>query len=58
MKKVHYDGNLKLPGICTIRSLTYLTGYAATFFATTSQKNYTTTDYSTIILDFNREYQR
>jgi hypothetical protein len=54
-KKVHYDGNLKLPGICTIRSLTYLTGYDATLFAITSQQNYTTNDYSTIILDFNRE---
>lgn len=29
-KKVHYDGNLKLPGICTIRALTYLSGKDAT----------------------------
>jgi len=54
-KKIHYDGNLKIPGICTIRALTYLSGKDATFFALTSRKNYTTHTHSSIVLDFDRE---
>mmetsp|Transcript_22048 Transcript_22048/g.25388 ORF Transcript_22048/g.25388 Transcript_22048/m.25388 type:complete len:456 (+) Transcript_22048:193-1560(+) len=54
-KKIHYDGNLKLPGICTIRALTYLSGKDATLVALTSQQNYTTRNHSSIVLDFDRE---
>ncbi|VEU42312.1 unnamed protein product [Pseudo-nitzschia multistriata] len=54
-KKIHFDGNLKVPGICTIRALTYLSGNDATLFALTSDENYTTYSHSSIILDFNRE---
>ena len=54
-KKIHYDGILKLPGICTIRELTYLSGKDATFVALTSQQNYTTRNHSSIIFDFDRE---
>jgi len=54
-KKIHYDGNLKIPGICTIRALTYLSGKDATFFALTSQQNYTTKSHSSVVLDFDRE---
>lgn len=53
--KAHYDGILKIPGLCTLRSLTYLEGRPATFVAATSGLNYTTYSGSTIILDFNRE---
>jgi hypothetical protein len=54
-KKIHYDGNLKLPGICTIRALTYLSGKDATLVALTSRQNYTTRNHSSIVLDFDRE---
>lgn len=54
-KKVHYDGNLKLPGICTIRALTYLSGKDAMLFALTSQQNFTTRNQTSIVLDFDRE---
>ena len=54
-KKVHYDGNLKIPGICTIRALTYLSGKDATLLALTSQQNYTTRNQTSIVLDFDRE---
>eukprot|EP00532_Pseudo-nitzschia_australis_P007095 CAMPEP_0168179394 /NCGR_PEP_ID=MMETSP0139_2-20121125/9821_1 /TAXON_ID=44445 /ORGANISM="Pseudo-nitzschia australis, Strain 10249 10 AB" /LENGTH=432 /DNA_ID=CAMNT_0008099223 /DNA_START=118 /DNA_END=1416 /DNA_ORIENTATION=- len=54
-KKIHYDGNLKLSGICTIRALTYLSGKDATLFALTSGQNYTTHNHTSIVLDFDRE---
>jgi hypothetical protein len=53
--KSHYDGILKVPGLLTLRSLTYLQGGQATLVAATSGRNYTTDSGSTIILDFNRE---
>jgi hypothetical protein len=53
--KVHYDGILKLPGICTLRSLTYLPGTPATLVALTSHHNYTTLPGTSIVVDFNRE---
>eukprot|EP00536_Pseudo-nitzschia_multiseries_P015178 jgi/Psemu1/41538/gm1.41538_g len=54
-KKVHFDGNLKIPGTCTIRALTYLSGKDATLFALTSERNYTTRNHTSIVLDFDRE---
>jgi len=54
-KKTHYDGNLKIPGICTIRALTYLSGQDATLVALTSGHNYNTSNHTTIVLDFDRE---
>ena len=54
-KKVHYDGNLKFPGICTVRALTYLSGQDATLFALTTRANYTTRSHTSIVLDFDRE---
>jgi hypothetical protein len=39
--KIHLDGILKLPGLCTLRVLTYLSGDSATLVALTSQRNYT-----------------
>jgi hypothetical protein len=53
--KAHYDGILKIPGLHTLRSLTYLEGRPATFVAATSGLNYTTHAGSTIVIDFNRE---
>ena len=56
--KIHYDGILKLPGICTVRSLTYLSSSPsepATLVALTSGRNFTTHVGSSIVLDFNRE---
>jgi len=53
--KSHYDGILKLPGVLTLRSLTYLQGGYATFVAVTSGRNYTTGSGSAVVLDFNRE---
>jgi hypothetical protein len=53
--KAHYDGILKLPGISTLRSLTYMEGPPATLVAATSMLNYTTDVGSAILLDFNRE---
>ena len=55
LKKVHYDGNLKVPGICTIRALTYLSGKDATLYALTSQGNFTTSSHTAVVLDFDRE---
>lgn len=54
-KKVHYDGNLKIPGLCTIRALTYLSGKDATFFALTTEANFTTFNHTAVVLDFDRE---
>ena len=54
-KKVHYDGNLKISGICTIRALTYISGKNATLFALTSQENFTTFNHTAVVLDFDRE---
>lgn len=53
--KAHYDGILNLPGIRTLRSLTYLEGAPATLVASSSRRNFTTDAGSTIVLDFNRE---
>ena len=57
-KKIHYDGVLKVlfpSTISTIRSLTYMKGNTATFFALTSQQNFTTRPGTAVAIDFNRE---
>ncbi len=53
--KAHYDGILNIPGLHTIRSITYLEGTTATLVASSTQMNFTTDVGSTILLDFNRE---